>query len=67
MVIVKGICGGTALSDKEPKISKQDDDVIVISFKGSLCFCEICAISCDAEAFGLKVEFNLNEIKICQK
>lgn len=67
MVIVKGICGGTALSNKEPKITKEYDDVIVISFNGNLDVWAICAISCDAEAFGLTVEFNLDKIKIYQK
>lgn len=67
MVIVKGICGGVSLNKKEPKITKESDDVIVITFKGVLDVWAICAISCDAEAFGLTAEYELNKIKIIQK
>lgn len=66
MVIVKGICNGTALSDKQPKISNDENGVITISFIGGLDVWAICAISSDAEAFGLKVEFHLDNIKISQ-
>lgn len=61
-VILRGICGGAALKDKSPHISENNT---VISCAGRLDVWDICSISCDAEAFGLKVTFGYDgETKI---
>ena len=52
-VILRGICGGAALKDKSPQIS---EDNTVITCAGKLNVWDICCISSDAEAFGLKVQ-----------
>lgn len=54
-VILRGICGGAALKDKSPQIS---DGNTVITCMESLDVWDICAISTDAEAFGLKAKFS---------
>lgn len=53
-VILRGICGGAALKDKSPQIS---EDNTVITCGAALGIWDICAISSDAEAFGLKANF----------
>jgi hypothetical protein len=53
-VILRGICGGAALKDKSPQIS---EDNTVITCGAELSIWDICAISSDAEAFGLQVKF----------
>lgn len=50
-VILRGICGGAALKDKSPQISENNT---VITCAGGLEIWDICCISSDAEAFGLK-------------
>jgi hypothetical protein len=67
MVIVKGICAGVALRDKEPVINKDNNGIIEISHKGVVNIWDLCAISCDAEAFGLKAKFHPNRIEIIQE
>lgn len=54
-VILRGICGGAALKDKSPQIS---DDNTVITCVKSLNIWDICTVSSDAEAFGLKAKFS---------
>ncbi len=54
-VILRGICGGAALKDKSPQIS-ENNTVIVCA--GELEIWDICCISSDAEAFGLKPSFS---------
>lgn len=58
-VILRGICNGTALKDKNPKISENNT---VITCDSPLGFLNICCISCDAEVFGLKAKFHFDEI-----
>ena len=53
-VILRGICGGAALKDKSPQISENNT---VITCAGGLEIWDICCISSDAEAFGLKPSF----------
>lgn len=61
-VVLRGICGGAALKDKSPQISENNT---VISCAGQLSVWDICSISCDAEAFGLKATFGYDrETKI---
>lgn len=54
-VILRGICGGAALRDKSPRISENNT---VIACAGELEIWDICCISSDAEAFGLKPSFS---------
>ncbi|WP_373168160.1 hypothetical protein [Bacteroides cellulosilyticus] len=54
-VILRGICNAAALRDKNPTISENNT---VITCDVSLSIWDICSISCDAEAFGLKAEFH---------
>lgn len=54
-VILRGICGGAALKDKSPQISENNT---VITCDGELEIWDICCISSDAEAFGLKPSFS---------
>lgn len=53
-IILRGICGGAALRDKQAEVIERNT---VITCQGKLEIWDICSISCDAEAFGLKVEF----------
>lgn len=53
-VILRGICNGAALRDKSPQISESNT---VITCTGELEIWDICCISSDAEAFGLKARF----------
>ena len=53
-VILRGICYGAALQDKQPQISENNT---VITCQFPLSIWDICSISCDAEAFGLKAKF----------
>lgn len=53
-VIQRGICGGAALKDKLPLISENNT---VITCTHELNVWDICCISSDAEAFGLKAKF----------
>lgn len=53
-VILRGICYGAALQDKQPQISENNT---VITCQFPLSIWDICSISCDAEAFGLKIKF----------
>jgi len=54
-VILRGICNGAVLKDKNPQIS---DNNTVITCDTPLSIWDICSISCDAEAFGMKVNFH---------
>ena len=53
-VILRGICGGAALKGKSPLISENNT---VITCAIELNVWDICCISPDAEAFGLKAKF----------
>lgn len=53
-VILRGICSGAALKGKSPLISENNT---VITCANTLNFWDICCISSDAEAFGLKAKF----------
>jgi hypothetical protein len=53
-VILRGICGGAALKGKSPLISENNT---VITCAHELNVWDICCISSDAEAFGLKAKF----------
>lgn len=53
-VILRGICGGAALKGKSPHISENN---MVITCAYELNVWDICCISSDAEAFGLKAKF----------
>ena len=53
-VILRGICGGAALKGKSPHISENNT---VITCAGELNVWDICCISSDAEAFGLKAKY----------
>lgn len=53
-VILRGICGGAALKGKSPLISENNT---VITCVTELNVWDICCISSDAEAFGLKAKF----------
>lgn len=52
-IILRGISGGAALKGKSPHISENNT---VITCAGKLNVWDICCISSDAEAFGLKVQ-----------
>lgn len=54
-VILRGICNGVALKSKSPKISESNS---VITCDTPLNLWDICSISCDAEAFGMKAEYH---------
>lgn len=54
-VILRGICNGVALKKKNPKISENNT---AITFDGTLDTWDICCISSDAEAFGMKAEYH---------
>ncbi|MDC1809090.1 hypothetical protein POZ03_01280 [Bacteroides uniformis] len=54
-IILRGICNGAALRDKQPEILKDAQGIVCNS---SLNIWDICTISSDAEAFGLKAEFH---------
>ncbi len=54
-VVLRGICGGVALKGKSPQISENNT---VITCAGQLEIWDICCISSDAGAFGLKVSFS---------
>lgn len=58
-VILRGICNGAALRDKQPQISENNT---VITCQLPLSGWDICSISCDAEAFGLQTKFGYNGI-----
>ncbi len=53
-VILRGICGGAALKDKEPQISEGNT---VITTTKELDVWDMCCISSDAEAFNMKASF----------
>ena len=53
-VVLRGICGGVALKGKFPQISQGNT---VITCTGQLEIWDICCISSDAGAFGLKAKF----------
>lgn len=53
-VILRGICGGTALKDRSPQIAENNT---VIMCDGQLNVWDICSISSDAEAFRLRANF----------
>ncbi len=53
-VILRGICTGASLRDKSPHISGNNT---VITCTGQLEIWDICSISSDADAFGLKARF----------
>lgn len=50
-VILRGICNSAALRDKSPTISENNT---VITCNVLLSVWELCSVSCDAEAFGMK-------------
>lgn len=54
-VILRGICNGAALRNKNPQIIEENT---AITCDSQLNVWDICGISCDAEAFGMKVEFH---------
>lgn len=54
-VILRGICNGAALKDKNPRITQSNT---VITCETSLSLWDICCISSDAEAFGIKAEYH---------
>ena len=54
-VILRGICGSAALRDKSPRISENNT---VITTPAALSGWDICCISSDAGAFGLKAQFD---------
>lgn len=54
-VILRGICNSAALRNKNPRISENNT---VITCDSSLSVWDICSVSCDAEAFGMKVGFH---------
>lgn len=56
-IILRGICCGAALKDKEPQITERNS---VITCQQKLEIWDICCISSDAEAFGLKAEFSFD-------
>lgn len=53
-VVLRGICGGAALKGKSPLISENNT---VITCAHALNVWDICCISSDTEAFGLKAKF----------
>ena len=58
-VILRGICNGTALKDKNPNISENNT---VITCDSPLGFLNIYSNRSDAEVFGLKAKFHFDEI-----
>lgn len=54
-VILRGICNGAAMRNKNPQIIEENT---AITCDSQLNVWDICGISCDAEAFGMKVEFH---------
>ena len=54
-VILRGICNGAALRNKQPEILTDTKEIVCAP---PLDIWAICAISSDAEAFGLKAEFH---------
>lgn len=54
-VILRGICNGAALRNKNPQIIEENT---AITCDSQLNIWDICGISCDAEAFGMKVKFH---------
>lgn len=56
-IILRGICNGVALRDKQPELAKGSAAIVCT---GILSLWDICAISSDAEAFGLKAEFHFD-------
>lgn len=54
-VILRGICNGAALKDKDPQISECNT---IITCNTPLSIWDLCSVSCDAEAFGMKAEFH---------
>lgn len=54
-VILRGICNGAALRNKNPQIIEENT---AITCDSQLNIWDICGISCDAKAFGMKVEFH---------
>ena len=54
-VILRGICNGAALRNKQPEILTDTQEIVCTP---ALDIWDICAISSDAEAFGLKAEFH---------
>lgn len=54
-VILRGISNGATLKKKNPEISENNT---VITCDGPLNVWDICSISSDAEAFGMKAEFH---------
>lgn len=53
-VVLRGIMGGTALKGRSPKIVNGHTAIVC---EGTLSIWDICCISSDAEAFGLKASF----------
>lgn len=53
-VILRGICNGAALKDKDPQISERNT---VITYRAPLNIVDICCIGSDAKAFGMEVEY----------
>lgn len=54
-VILRGICNGAALRNKHPEILTDTQEIVCTA---PLSIWDICIISSDAEAFGLKAEFH---------
>ena len=57
-VVLRGICGGAALKGKSPLISENNT---IITCADALNVWDICCISSDAEAFGLKAKFGYDD------
>ena len=57
-VILRGICNGIALKKKNPEISENNT---VITCDRALDIWDICCISSDAEAFGMKVKYHYED------
>lgn len=54
-VILRGICNSAALKDKTPQISEKNT---VITCDVPLSIWNLCSVSCDSEAFGMKASFH---------
>lgn len=54
-VILRGICNGVALKDKNSEISENNT---AITCDGVLNIWDICCVSSDAEAFGMKAKYH---------
>lgn len=54
-IILRGICNGVALRNKQPEILKDTQEIVC---KSPLSIWDICMISSDAKAFGLKTSFH---------